>query len=176
MQYEAIILELMTRIKNLEDEVARLKEEQSNLSRLLSQEEGAASEDADLEADGESSVPYKKMTDEMIDICYLYGKKTCDGQSAGELADEIGEKTGMNRNSAVMYLYAVNGMLNGTVYKRAINTKATQKYLERISDEFGKEGLRKALKAIRLHIEYRRSCGHTVDSLEEIYKSYESRL
>lgn len=176
MQYEAIILELMARIKNLEEEVLRLREEQNNLSELILQGREEEPEEPDSQADDEGSAPYRKMTDEMIDICYQYGKTASGSRSIHDLAREIAERTGMNQNSAIMYLYAVNGMLNGTVYKRAINSKATHRYLERILDEFGKEGLKKALKAMRLHIDYRKACGHTVDSLEEIYEQHNGRI
>ena len=75
-----------------------------------------------------------------------------------------------------MYLYAVQGMLEGTIYKRAISAKAMKKYYDTIFDEYGSNGLRKAIQATRLHIAYRRDCGHTVDSIEEICDAYENRL
>ena len=88
----------------------------------------------------------------------------------------IAESTGMNRNSAVMYLYAVQGMLDGTIYKRAISAKAMRKYYDTIWNESGSVGLKRAIQATRLHIQYRRECGHTVDSIEEICKQYESKI
>ena len=36
--------------------------------------------------------------------------------------------------------------------------------------------LKKAIKATRLHIDYRKSCGHTVDSIEEACDKAEARL
>lgn len=176
MQYESIILELMTRIKNLEDEVVRIKEEQCNLSKMILHQDDETLEEIILETDNESHISYRKMTDEMIDLCYSYGKQVYNGRSVNDLADEINSRTGMNRNSAVMYLYAVSGMLSGTIYKRAINTKATQRYLEKIFDDYGKEGLQKALHSLRLHIDYRRECGHTIDSLEDVHREFEGRL
>lgn len=176
MQYESIILELMTRIKTLEEEVLRIKEEQKNFSKLLMQTENENQEEEIVDTEDDLAVPYRKMTDEMIDICYQYGKKAYDGKSISDLADEINRKTGMNKNSAVMYLYAVSGMLNGTIYKRAINTRATQRYLDKILSDYGKEGLQKALRSLKLHIDYRRACGHTVDSIEEAYQEYMSKV
>ena len=67
-------------------------------------------------------------------------------------------------------------MLDGTIYKRAISAKATKKYYDLIFKEYGSKGLKKALQATKLHIEYRKECGHTVDSIEELYAAYESRL
>ena len=174
MQYETIILELLSRIKKLEDDVSELKrtlDTRNTTPVTLTQGED------DAESTGrKATVTYKKMTDEMMDICYKCGKKVANGENAQELADDIAESTGMNRNSAVMYLYAVQGMLNGTIYKRAISATAMKKYFDTIWNEHGSKGLEKAIYATRLHIEYRRSCGHMVDSIEEICARYEKRL
>lgn len=173
MQYETIILELLSRIKKLEEEVGELK--QVLLTRSLVQvPDNSANNIEDERTD--ATVSYTKMTDEMIDICYKCGKKLASGENAQELADDIAESTGMNRNSAIMYLYAVQGMLDGTIYKRAISAKAMRRYYDTIWNESGSVGLKKAIQATRLHIQYRRECGHTVDSIEEICKQYESRL
>lgn len=172
MQYETIILELLARIKKLEDDVNELK-----LAQHSTPIDNEAMEDgSDNQISSESTVPYRKMTDEMIDICYKCGKKVVAGESVQELADDIVDSTGMNRNSAVMYLYAVQGMLEGKIYKRAISAKAMKKYYDVIFNEYGRAGLKKAIHATRLHIEYRRECGHTVDSIEEICDTYENRL
>lgn len=173
MQYETIILELLSRIKKLEEEVGELK--QVLLTRSLVQvTDNTANNIEDERTD--ATVSYTKMTDEMIDICYKCGKKLASGENAQELADDIAESTGMNRNSAIMYLYAVQGMLDGTIYKRAISAKAMRRYYDAIWNESGSAGLKKAIKATRLHIDYRRECGHMVDSIEEICNHYENRL
>lgn len=173
MQYETIILELLSRIKKLEEEVGELK--QVLLTRSLVQvTDNTANNIEDERTD--ATVSYTKMTDEMIDICYKCGKKLASGENAQELADDIAESTGMNRNSAIMYLYAVQGMLDGTIYKRAISAKAMRRYYDTIWNESGSAGLKKAIKATRLHIDYRRECGHMVDSIEEICNHYENRL
>lgn len=174
MQYEIVILELLTRIKKLEEEVNELKRAVFSSSDVQPSAENASG--FTYEEFSDTSVSYRKMTDEMIDICYKCGKKLVAGESIQELADGIHEETGMNRNSAIMYLYAVQGMLDGTIYKRAINAKATKKYYDNIFNEYGSVGLKKALHATKLHIEYRKDCGHTVDSIEEIYDQYLARL
>lgn len=173
MQYETIILELLSRIKKLEEEVTELKQ------ALLVSSSVPISDDAIVNVSDErndGAVSYTKMTDEMIDICYKCGKKLASGENAQDLADDIAESTGMNRNSAIMYLYAVQGMLEGTIYKRAISAKAMRRYYDTIWNECGSAGLKKAIKATRLHIDYRRECGHTVDSIEEICNQYERKL
>jgi len=174
MQYETIILELLTRIKKLEDEVSELKQALLSSSTIYSSQEDAVN--GMYEENTEDSISYRKMTDEMIDICYRGGKKLLAGESVQELADNIVASTGMNRNSAIMYLYAVLGMLEGTIYKRAISAKAMKRYYDIIWKENGSEGLKKAIRATRLHIEYRRECGHMVDSIEVICDQYEAQL
>ena len=164
MQYETIILELLSRIKKLENDVEELK--QYRISNNIEQENSASI----------SSVSYTKMTDEMIEICYKCGKKVFEGENAQELADDVAEETGMNRNSAFMYIYAVKSMLAGEIYKRAISKKALEIYFKKIFNEYGSTGLKKAIKATRLHIDYRRSCGHVVDSIEEACDKAEARL
>lgn len=174
MQYETIILELLSRIKKLEDDVSELKraQEARNIAPAIS----ACEDDTVERENGESTVAYKKMTDEMIDICYKCGKKVANGENIQELADDIAESTGMNRSSAVIYLYAVQSMLSGSIYKRAISAKALKKYFDAIWNEYGSRGLRKAIQATRLHVDYRRSCGHMVDSIEEICDQHERKL
>ena len=174
MQYETIILELLSRIKKLEDDVSVLKRALD--TRNITSAALAQSEDNSEPIEREATATYKKMTDEMMDICYKCGKKVAGGENAQELADDIAESTGMNRNSAVMYLYAVQGMLNGTIYKRAISATAMKKYFDTIWNEYGSKGLKKAIHATRLHIEYRRSCGHMVDSVEELCNHYENKM
>ena len=165
MQYESIILELLSRIQKLEDELALLKQALNG--------EPVSSND---ELSYEKSNSYKKTTDEMLDLCYQYGKKVHNGENVKTLAANIAKKTNMNYNSSIIYLYAVSAMLDGTIYKRAISTKAIQKYFDNIFHEYGTEGLRKALHATRLHINYRKDCGHSVDSLEELCDKTEQKL
>ena len=164
MQYETIILELLSRIKKLEEDVEELK--QSRQYNVVEQEN----------ATSVSSVSYTKMTDEMIEICYKCGKMVFQGENAQELADDVAEETGMNRNSAFMYIYVVSSLLSGEVFKRAISKKALEIYFKKILQDYGSDGLKKAIKATRLHIDYRKSCGHTVDSIEEACDKAEARL
>lgn len=176
MQYETIILELLSRIKKLEDDVNELKLAQGGIYNNTPCNEDIVEEQGNCQVFNEDTAPYKKMTDEMIEICYKCGKKVVGGESVQELADDIADTTGMNRNSAVMYLYAVQGMLEGKIYKRAISAKAMKKYYDTIFNEYGSAGLKKAIYATRLHIAYRRECGHNVDSIEEICDTYGNRL
>ena len=172
MQYQSIILELMTRIQNLEEDVNILKEQIASMTSNSIQEEAIYTTE-DIRVG--STVQYQKMTDDMIMACYEGGKKLRDGDNVQEIAERVVEPTGINKNSAVMYLYAVSGMLDGVVYKRAISAKAMKMYFDTIYNEYGKNGLQKAIQATRYHVDYRRECGHVVDSIESVCDSYERR-
>ena len=175
MQYEAIILELMTRIKKLEEEVTMLKETIGNFDSQ-DEREAVTDETGETSEGRKGQGSYKKMTDEMMMVCYKSGKQLNEGANSSELADVIVEETGMNRNSAIMYIYAVSSLLSGTVFKRAISGKALKKYYDLIFNEYGSAGLKNAIKATRLHIEYRKDCGLTADAIEELCNEYQSRL
>ena len=174
MQYETIILELLSRIKKLEEDVEMMKKSHSTYDHNSSEKNHDM--EVSVMSKQDSSVVYKKMTDEMIDICYMCGKKLRNGESIQDLADCIVEETGMNRNSAIMYLYAVQGMLDGTVYKRTISAKATKIFFTKIFNEYGSAGLKTAIRGTRLHAQYRRECGLPYENIEEICNMFESRL
>ena len=84
MQYETIILELLSRIKKLEDEVAALKQAQNRTINIQTYNDEISNEEDNYTAQMEPTVPYKKMTDEMIDICYKSGKQVIAGESIQE--------------------------------------------------------------------------------------------
>lgn len=170
MSYETVILEMLSRIQNLENEVNAIKQQLQASSTA-----GIDDECQDSPASS-SSVQYTKMTDEMIEACYRCGKKVYQGENPQRLADDIAAETGMNRSSAIMYLYAVSGMLGGVVYKRAISSRAMKMFFDKIWSEFGSVGLKRAIRSTRLHIDYRIECGHKVDSIEKICDEYEHRI
>ena len=175
-----IILELMSRIKVLEDNMATLKakvdvlEQQSveTKSQVVMTEESVENKTAPANSG------YGKTTEAMMDACYEYGKKAHQTSYAnvGEYAELVVQATGMNKASAIMYIYAVWSMIEGVTYKRAINSKATKKYFDRIYQEFGASGLQNAIKATRGHAAYRQQFGHPVDSIMAICKKYEQLL
>ncbi len=175
MQYETIILELMSRIKILESDVASLKEAVCRLE--------GASLPADASATVKDSAPhhssaYRKMTDRMMDICYGYGKKAylTPDANIGDYADSAAEEADMNRSSAFMYIYAVKRLLSGEVFKRAVSMKALRKYFSLIYEDFGKTGLANALKATRANIEYRSRYNLPVDSIAALCEEFQSKI
>ena len=183
MQYDAIILELMSRIKTLEDEVSLLK---SAVSALESREAVRLDESSDfserknssVSSSKQSSVSYTKTTDQMIDACYKKGTEAYERPEANlwSLADWVTAETGMNRSSAFMYISAVKSMLSGTVFKRAINTRALRRYFQSIYDDYGAEGLRNAVSSVRQNIAYRESFHLPSDSISGVCDEYEAKL
>lgn len=182
MQYETIILELMSRIKTLENDVANMKTAIQSLETTLNSVDTSDFEDVSVEPAPSSSsrntTPYTKMTEQMIDICYSYGKKAYQTPDAniGDYADIVASETGMNRNSAFMYIYAVENLLEGKVFKRAVSTKALRKYFSTIYSEFGKAGLAKAITAAKEHIKYRHSYNLPADSIAALCDEFQKKI
>ena len=163
MNYESVILELLQRIQKLEVEVSELKQKSPQVP---------CEEDKCMNL----SNSYNKLDDEMIKLCYDYGKKLYSGGNSRQLADKVTSETGMKKNSAIIYLYAVKAMLGGKEFKRAISAKAMQIYFDKILEEFGTSGLERALQAVDLHIEYRIKCGHNVESLAKLVQKNRKKL
>ena len=183
MQYDAIILELMSRIKTLEGEVSQLKTAVSALEArgsirsdgeqaLLKEKISFASEAK------QGTVSYTKTTDQMIDACYRKGVEAYEHSDTNiwPLADSVSAATGMNRSSAFMYICAVKSMLTGTVFKRAINTRALRRYFQSIQQDYGAEGLRTAISSVRKNIAYREGFHLPSDSLIGVCEEYEAKL
>ncbi len=138
MQYEAIILELMSRIKNLENEVEEIK-------RM------ALSNSAKIKEDGEGKETRKhvEMTEKMMIACYDGAKKFLSGEALEIIVDQVVTKTDMNRNSAKMYINVVKSMLRGEAYGASISSSAVQVFFELILKNDGKDVLEKAINSTR---------------------------
>lgn len=179
MQYDSIILELMTRIKALEASCQELDQRVAYLEGQFLEEEPAGGEEAE-QAEGAPHRPdgKQKMTEEMVRACYECALRLSadQGLDFGREITALADQTGVNRNSAIMYVYAVRAMLSGDVYKRAISRGATEAYFLSILQDFGTDGLAKAIRAARAHVAYRRQCGHKVDGLAHLCDVYEERL
>lgn len=174
MQYDAIILELMSRIQSLEQTVGEVNR------RISALENAGLSDETKETADSSPEEPERhrqKMTEEMILACYACAVRL-DRQEGLDFNREVADlarRTGMKKSSAIMYVYAVKNMRSGTVYKRAINQTATERFFQRILQDDGTAGLEKALRATRAHIAYRQQLGHTVDGLIALCDRYEGQ-
>lgn len=174
MQYEKVILEMLERIQALEDQVKELKEKH----------EKAPMATAPTFIQQERLIPpmprrtNTKVTDEMLEACYQAGKRAVGSDYADVtmLADQVSMQTGMNRNNAIMTIFAVVALLNGELYKRAVSGRALVKYFDNILRDYGKGGLQRAIAAMRMHIDYRRSLHHNVDLLENVCDRYQKMI
>lgn len=178
MQYESVILELLERIKQLETSYENLENRLSCLENQADRtSNGAIAEEETEQPEAEPELR-KKMTPEMMAACYECANQLHHNAqlSFGHTMDDLVEQTGMNRNSAIMYVYAVKSMLAGEGYKRAISQPATELFFNLILRDYGPEGLQKALTAARTHITYRQQYGHIVDGLEKLCEAYETKL
>lgn len=75
---------------------------------------------------------------------------------------------GFNANSANMTIRSLRHMLNGERYRRALTLDATDYFLGRIREEYGDNGLQKALAGLSAHIDYRHLTGVAVPGLQTI--------
>ena len=164
MQYEAVLLELMSRIKVLEADVANLKQSVQALENGQRGEPEQASR--------------TKLTESMMEVCYDYGKKAFQtpGANMGEYATAAAAQVHMNRSSAFMYIYAVKCMLEGNGFKRALSAASIRYYFDAIYRDFGRAGLARALRATRKYVEYCHGLGHTVNSVARLCDQFENRV
>ena len=98
-----------------------------------------------------------------------------DGKT--KIIDAITNMTllGMHQKSARMYLVAANAMLEGTHYGSTINEKATVYFLDRILDDFGADGLKRALTAMKSHLDYQTG-RNNLPGLLSVYNEYSESL
>jgi len=82
--------------------------------------------------------------------------------------DDLVRVYGFNANSANMTIRSLRHMLNGERYRRALTLDATDYFLGRIREEYGDNGLQKALAGLSAHVDYRHSTGVAVPGLQTI--------
>ena len=163
MQYETIILEMMSRIQKLEEEVELLK---SSVSTTNFEQR---------EIQPKRNV---KVTPEMTRLCYEKAKSVYKNPylDTNDLAEEISSQTGMNFNTAKMNIYSIVQMLKGEEYNRLLSADSLNLCLDMIYQEFGKQGLQKALTATRLHINYLKTKDMATSKLLSVYEKYEMMI
>lgn len=159
MQYETVILELMSRVQKLEEEVSELK--------------------ASVEFNEKKQVKRNvKVKPEMIELCYEKAKLLCNNENLNmdDLAQEVSKQTGMNFSTAKMNIHSITKMLTGEGYNRILSSDSLDLCLSLIYDEYGYDGLYKALKSTKLHIEYLKTKGMATQKLVSVYDKYEQMI
>lgn len=159
MQYETIILEMMSRIQKLEEEVEQLKQTVT---------------ESDFEQPEVQAKRNVKVTPEMTRLCYEKAKAAYSNQylDTNDLAQEVSEQTGMNFSTAKMNIYSIVQMLKGEEYKRLLSADSLDLCFDMIYREFGKQGLEKALTATKLHIDYLNTKDMATAKLLSVYDRY----
>ncbi len=84
----------------------------------------------------------------------------------------------MDRGSALMYLNTFKAMRLGERYTRTINKTATRYFLEQIFKDYEADGLKKALTALKAHIEYFESFigGSKMKNTREIHEEFLAKI
>lgn len=159
MQYETIILEMMSRIQKLEEEIEQLKNTVS--SNIIEPSDAQTKRNV-------------KVTPEMTRLCYEKAKAVYNNQylDTNILAEEVSSKTGMNFNTAKMNIGSIILMLKGEEYNRILSADSLDLCLDMIYCEFGMPGLTKALNATKLHIEYLKTKGIATSKLISVFNKY----
>jgi len=113
------------------------------------------------------------ITNEMIETSYVVGKNFYEKKINLKKGVEILTNMGMNKNSAVDYIYNYSKLIQGKLYTRTSNAYSTKYYLEKIYKENGTQGLENALLSLLQHIEYYEDkAGVTVNKRRSIYENY----
>lgn len=77
-----------------------------------------------------------------------------DKEKLSRAVDKLTENFGMNRSSATDSVRNVLHMLEGDLYRRTNNSMATELYLQKIYEDFGRKGLANALASVKAHVDY----------------------
>lgn len=114
-----------------------------------------------------------KITNEMVEKSYQIGKQFYNNGIS--LKDGIKEltKIGMNKNSAVDYVYNYSNLIQAKLFTRTTNIYGTEYFLQKIYEENGENGLQNALLSLSQHIDYYEDkSGASVKKRREVYNRY----
>ena len=118
-----------------------------------------------------------KITIEEIEMLFEYAKQVHSNSIT--LTDAVNElsKEGINKRSAVAYLYNYSHMRKGELFTRTINAPAMRFYLDKILDENGVDSLNTALQSLSSHIEYYENAqrGNVVKN-KNIFNEYKLKI
>jgi hypothetical protein len=128
------------------------------------------------ESAGERKHTKTPISDAQYRAGYVWGRKVAleDLDEVDAVAELVA--LGINETSASYMLVVAEGLLTGTIFKRALKEEAYGWYLGWILDDFGPEALRTALLAARLHLEYRESDGNTLSRFRADIERFERLL
>lgn len=115
----------------------------------------------------------KKITKEIVEKAYDVAKKFFQKEITLKEAKEILSKNGMNKKSALDYVYNYSNLIQGKLFTRTTNTYGTDYYLGKIYEENGQSGLENALISLSQHLDYyEEKSGSSVKQRRDIYNKY----
>ena len=114
-----------------------------------------------------------KITNEIVEKAYKVAKDFYDNRITLKEAQDTLVQDGMNKNSAMDYIYNYSNLIQGKLFTRTTNAYGTDYYLSRIYEESGQLGLQNALISLSQHIEYyEEKSGASVNKRREIYEKF----
>lgn len=112
-----------------------------------------------------------KITLQNIYDCYEYGKRIANNELDVGAASLRLARTGMNIDSAKIYLRCVKSLIKGERYTGTVNELALSHFLTAITSDYGFDGLRTALNSVKLHLEYQKSY-QNLSNIKRIYNEF----
>jgi hypothetical protein len=110
------------------------------------------------------------ITPEMVKQTYIMAKKVYKNEIDRNNAIKIiHDKYGMNENSAAMYINNFRCLMNGQEYGRIMKVDDTQYFLMQILNDYDEITFKKALYAVKQHIEYIKGINNS-SNVEQLYK------
>lgn len=103
--------------------------------------------------------------------CYDYGKRIANEEIDIGGATLKLSKTGMNSDSAKIYLRCVRSLIKGERYTGTVNELALSHFLTAITTDFGFAGLAIALSSVKMHLEYQNRYQNLVN-IKRIYDEF----
>jgi hypothetical protein len=110
-----------------------------------------------------------KITSEMVKQTYIMAKRVYNNEITRYNAINILHNLyNMNENSAAMYINNFRCLINGQEYGRIMKVDDTEYFLIQILNDYGENIFKKALYAVKQHIEYIRSINKP-SNVEQLY-------
>jgi len=113
-----------------------------------------------------------EINEEMAKVAYKIGMDIFDNKKSFMEGVRI-LRDDYKMNSASIYINNLSKFRKGEVYKRIISKRDTIYFLSKIKQDYGNNGLLKALNAVKKHIEYLEIQGTgNKKALKQIYKEF----
>lgn len=117
----------------------------------------------------------KKTKKEIFVIAYEESNKLYKGIIDEDRAIRNIELSGWKRVNAIFTFSIFNALMEGRAYKRKMPILQTDIFLNNIFNDYGKEGLKVALKSVKEHLDYYDDkYGVKQEGIKVLYEKYSS--